>query len=73
MVLKLVLRRWQSTLQLGLTNEMARKSKRIIPPAESTGKLKLGPQSGGEFRSKETEIFILLHPKLSLHNEMPKR
>lgn len=57
MVLKLALRRWQSTLQLGLTNEMARKSKRIIPPAESTGKLKLGPQSGGGIQIKRNRNF----------------
>ncbi len=56
MVLKLALRRWQSTLQLGLTNEMARKSKRIIPPAESTGKLKLGPQSGGNSDQKKPKF-----------------
>ncbi|EMR5845461.1 hypothetical protein WJX39_001833 [Escherichia coli] len=43
-------------MQLGLTNEMARKSKRIIPPAESTGKLKLGPQSGGNSDQKKPKF-----------------
>lgn len=43
-------------MQLGLINEMSRKAKRIIAPVESAGKLKLGPQSGGNSDHKKPKF-----------------